>query len=83
MASIAEDPPATSRQTRRFQEKRALVLDAASALINEKGAAGMTLAAVAEAVGLNTASVTYYFKRRDDLVCRAVTKPATGTPAKC
>ncbi len=59
--------PDVTRETRRFQEKKALVLDAASALINEKGAAGMTLAAVAEAVGLNTASVTYYFKRRDDL----------------
>ena len=57
----------SGRETRRFQEKKALVLDAASALINDKGAAGMTLAAVAEAVGLNTASVTYYFKRRDDL----------------
>lgn len=67
MASIADDRPAASRETRRFREKKALVLDAASALINEKGAAGMTLAAVAEAVGLNTASVTYYFKRRDDL----------------
>lgn len=63
MATVAD----TTRETRRFQEKKALVLDAASALINEKGAAGMTLAAVAEAVGLNTASVTYYFKRRDDL----------------
>ncbi len=59
--------PGTGRETRRFQEKKALVLDAASALINDKGATGMTLAAVAEAVGLNTASVTYYFKRRDDL----------------
>ncbi len=69
MASL-DDPlaaAASQRETRRFQEKKALVLDAASALINEKGAAGMTLAAVAEAVGLNTASVTYYFKRRDDL----------------
>ena len=69
MASL-DDPElqsVSSRETRRFQEKKALVLDAASALINEKGAAGMTLAAVAEAVGLNTASVTYYFKRRDDL----------------
>lgn len=55
------------RETRRYLDKKELVLDAASALINEKGAAGMTLAAVADAVGLNTASVTYYFKRRDDL----------------
>lgn len=67
MASTLDEPGASGRETRRFQEKKALVLDAASALINEKGAAGMTLAAVAEAVGLNTASVTYYFKRRDDL----------------
>lgn len=68
MASVADpDSPGAARETRRFQEKKQLVLDAASALINEKGTAGMTLAAVAEAVGLNTASVTYYFKRRDDL----------------
>ena len=68
MASVADpESPGTARETRRFQEKKQLVLDAASALINEKGTAGMTLAAVAEAVGLNTASVTYYFKRRDDL----------------
>lgn len=68
MASVADpDAPGAARETRRFQEKKQLVLDAASALINEKGTAGMTLAAVAEAVGLNTASVTYYFKRRDDL----------------
>lgn len=68
---VAEPAAAAQQPTRRFQEKRALVLDAASALINEKGAAGMTLAAVAEAVGLNTASVTYYFKRRDDLALAA------------
>lgn len=68
MASIADPDSASEvRETRRFQEKKQLVLDAASALINEKDTAGMTLAAVAEAVGLNTASVTYYFKRRDDL----------------
>ncbi len=57
----------TAGGTRRFREKTEHILDAASAIINETGAAGMTLAAVASAVGLNTASVTYYFKRRDDL----------------
>ena len=70
MASTLDQTPSVpivSGPTRRFEQKRALVLDAASALINDKGAAGMTLAAVADAVGLNTASVTYYFKRRDDL----------------
>ncbi len=55
------------RETPRYLAKRETILDAASTLINTRGAAGMTLAAVAEAVGLNTASVTYYFKRRDDL----------------
>lgn len=54
-------------ETRRYREKQQIILDAASALINAHGTAGMTLAAVADAVGLNTASVTYYFKRRDDL----------------
>ena len=56
-----------SRETRRFKQRQEQILDAASALINETGAAGMTLGAVADAVGLNTASITYYFRRRDDL----------------
>lgn len=56
-----------SRETRRFLEKQQSILDAASELINTTGSAGMTLAAVADAVGLNTASVTYYYRRRDDL----------------
>ena len=58
---------AENRETRRFKQRQEEILDAASALINETGAAGMTLGAVADAVGLNTASITYYFRRRDDL----------------
>lgn len=53
--------------TARYQRKRELILDAATRLINESGAKGMTLAGVAEAVGLNTTSVTYYFKRKEQL----------------
>ena len=52
-------------ETARFQRKRETILDAASALINEHGAKGMTLADVAQSVGLNTTSVTYYFKRKE------------------
>lgn len=70
-----EDRP---KSTARFQRKRELILDAASALINDKGARGMTLAAVAEAVGLNTASVTYYFKRRDDLAAACYARTLDG-----
>ena len=60
---MAAPPPPP--ETERFQRKRAAILDAAAALINRHGARGMTLADVAAAVGLNTTSVTYYFKRKE------------------
>ena len=56
-----------SRETRRFRAKRDAILAAASEAINEQSAKGMTFADVARRVGLNTTSVTYYFKRKDDL----------------
>ena len=71
MSVEAAVEPRAQRSTGRFKAKQQAVLDAASALINERGAGGLTLAAVAEAVGLNTASVTYYYPRRDDLALAA------------
>src|SRR5882757_6203119 len=53
--------------TRRFRAKRDAILAAAADAINEQSAKGMTFADVARRVGLNTTSVTYYFKRKDDL----------------
>ena len=53
--------------TRRFREKRDAILAAAAQAINDASAKGMTFADVARRVGLNTTSVTYYFKRKDDL----------------
>lgn len=53
--------------TKRFQAKRNAILAAASDAINEQSAKGMTFADVARRVGLNTTSVTYYFKRKEDL----------------
>ncbi|MDB5677260.1 TetR/AcrR family transcriptional regulator [Sphingomonas bacterium] len=53
--------------TKRFQAKRTAILAAASEAINEQSAKGMTFADVARRVGLNTTSVTYYFKRKEDL----------------
>src|SRR6478735_6754291 len=53
--------------TRRFREKRDAILAAAADAINEQSAKGMTFADVARRVGLNTTSVTYYFKRKEDL----------------
>src|SRR6195952_3858992 len=53
--------------TKRFRAKRNAILAAAAQAINEQSAKGMTFADVARRVGLNTTSVTYYFKRKEDL----------------
>ncbi|HTG39743.1 MAG TPA: TetR/AcrR family transcriptional regulator [Sphingomonas sp.] len=57
--------------TKRFQAKRDAILAAAAEAINEQSAKGMTFADVARRVGLNTTSVTYYFKRKEDLAAAA------------
>jgi AcrR family transcriptional regulator len=57
--------------TKRFQAKRDAILAAAADAINEQSAKGMTFADVARRVGLNTTSVTYYFKRKEDLAAAA------------
>ena len=55
------------RATDRFRKKRDAILDASTVLLNQRGVKGLTLADAAAAVGLSTTSVTYYFKRKDDL----------------
>ncbi|AWN46360.1 TetR/AcrR family transcriptional regulator [Methylobacterium terrae] len=60
-------PEAAPRQTRRYAQKRDAILHAAAALINEAGVKGTTLADVARSVGLMTNSVTYYYRRKEDL----------------
>jgi AcrR family transcriptional regulator len=57
--------------TKRFQVKRDAILAAAAEAINQQSAKGMTFADVARRVGLNTTSVTYYFKRKEDLAAAA------------
>ena len=62
------DAPSTlPRQTRRFEQKREAILDAAAALFNEKGVRGATLQDVAQSVGLMTNSITYYYRKKEDL----------------
>ncbi|RZL78840.1 MAG: TetR/AcrR family transcriptional regulator, partial [Sphingomonas sp.] len=56
---------------KRFRAKRDAILAAAAEAINEQSAKGMTFADVARRVGLNTTSVTYYFKRKEDLAAAA------------
>jgi AcrR family transcriptional regulator len=64
--SIIEEAPLPS-STDRFQEKRERILDAATQLINLHGVKGMTFVDVAKLVNLNTTSITYYFKRKEQL----------------
>ena len=61
-ASIYRSP-----QTARFQEKREAILGAAALLFNECGVKGATLSDIATSVGLVTNSVTYYYRKKEDL----------------
>ena len=67
--------------TKRFRAKRDAILAAAAVAINEQGARGMTLADVAQRVGLNTTSVTYYFRRKEDLAAAAFEHSIEGLHA--
>ncbi|MFY8144847.1 MAG: TetR/AcrR family transcriptional regulator [Caulobacter sp.] len=53
--------------TARYARKKETILAAATAILNRQGVRGMTLADVAASVGLNTTSVTYYYRKKDDL----------------
>ncbi len=64
---MATAQTASDGSTKRFRAKRDAILAAAAQAINEQSAKGMTFADVAQRVGLNTTSVTYYFKRKEDL----------------
>jgi AcrR family transcriptional regulator len=55
------------QSTDRFERKREAILDASTELLNSRGVKGLTLGEAAAAVNLSTTSVTYYFKRKDDL----------------
>jgi AcrR family transcriptional regulator len=56
-----------NHQTPRYQEKREAILGAAARLFNEQGVKGATLAEIAGSVGLVTNSVTYYYRKKEDL----------------
>lgn len=59
--------PAIAATRERYSRKRDSIVAAATAILNRRGVKGMTLADVAQSVGLNTTSVTYYFKKKEDL----------------
>jgi AcrR family transcriptional regulator len=51
----------------KYARKQQAIIAAASEVINRDGVKGMTLANVAARVGLITTSVTYYFRKKEDL----------------
>lgn len=59
-------------QTRKFELKRETILDAAASLFNRKGLRATTLGDVADSVGLITTSVTYYYKKKEDLAAACI-----------
>ena len=54
-------------KTVRFQEKRDTILAAAAERFNDLGVKGATLAEIAGSVGLVTTSITYYYRKKEDL----------------
>ena len=65
---------ATARSTDRFERKREAILDAATRILNRKGIKGLTLGDTAAAVDLSTTSVTYYFRKKDDMAAAAIAR---------
>jgi AcrR family transcriptional regulator len=64
---MATRPPPSPTQTLRFEAKRESILNAAARLFNERGVKGATFAGIASQVGLVPNSVTYYYRKKEDL----------------
>jgi len=58
---------ASSTSTARYNKKKEAIIAAAVGILNRRGVRGMTLADVAASVDLITTSVTYYFRKKEDL----------------
>lgn len=52
----------------RYERKREIILEAAARLFTTQGLSGTTLADVAQSVDLTTTSITYYFRRKEELI---------------
>ncbi len=65
MSQTLDRPAAAVSQ--RHARKSAALIATASEVLNRKGVRGMTLPEVAQALGVTTPSIAYYFSRKDDL----------------
>jgi AcrR family transcriptional regulator len=55
--------------TERFEDKREAILDGAARLFNQHGIKGGLLSELAQRVGLATNSLTYYYRKKEELAC--------------
>ncbi|MBM0104497.1 TetR/AcrR family transcriptional regulator [Steroidobacter sp. S1-65] len=60
-------PRKSARAGSKYARKQQTIIAAASEIMNRDGVKGMTLADVASRVGLLTTSITYYFRKKEDL----------------
>lgn len=67
ITNMTETIAETGTSTKRYNDKREALVSAATRLFNERGVVGTTLAEVGNSVGLVKNSVTYYFRRKEDL----------------
>src|SRR5262245_13184024 len=58
-----------TRATERFEDKREAILDCAARLFNQHGIKGGLLSELAQRGGLATNSLTYYYRKKEDLAC--------------
>lgn len=72
---------AGERSTGRYRQKREAILNAAAKLFDENGIKGTMLSEVASQVGLSTNSITYYFKKKEDLVFECLMHTVTTIEA--
>ncbi|WP_236904097.1 TetR/AcrR family transcriptional regulator [Comamonas serinivorans] len=70
--------PKSEAPTQRYQQKREVVLSQAALLFNEQGLKSATLASIAEGVGLATNSLTYYYRKKEDLAQACLLRSAAA-----
>jgi len=58
-----------TRATERFEDKREVILDSAARLFNQHGIKGGLLSELAQRMGLATNSLTYYYRKKEELAC--------------
>lgn len=56
-----------ANQTARYGRKREEILNAAAGLFNARGLSGASIADIAQAVGLTPTSLTYYYRKKEEL----------------